>query len=537
DYSLIEPLLSSLMDKYYEKRIALALPSLRVETLTEKLIEQIKRVRKTSFTLAPEAGTQRMRNIINKGNTEEDLLGSARRVFDAGWRSIKLYFMLGLPGETKEDLEGIVDLAYKVLREGNNKRQVTVSLSTFIPKPHTPFQWQRQIGLDEIMEKQEFFKTNIRHKNLKLKWHDRRMSLLEGLLSRGDERMGALVERVFSLGCRFDGWSDHFRFNLWEEALKDLEINVDDYLRERDLEESFPWDNIDCGLKRDFLVAEAEKFTRGELTEDCRFEKCHNCGVCTQDLKVVLADKTGAFKEKIEKKEAEGRSAKFRVRFAKEGTARLLSHLETSTAIVRAINMSGLSFCFSEGFHPHPKISFPFATSVGIESRDEYADIQLRSPEEDIKSYVKKINSSLPSGLDILTIEEVPVESESLSLFLSGHEYEIYLPQEFDETQIPELHGKIDRFLGLDTFVITREKKGAYRKKDIRPFVKTLSFHADRRKIDLSIRFNSEGSVKPREILTAVMGLGDEEAKMARIVKRETVFSKENVYDAKRNNC
>jgi radical SAM family uncharacterized protein/radical SAM-linked protein len=536
DYSQIEPLLASLMDKYYEQRIALALPSLRVETLTEKLIEQIKRVRKTSFTLAPEAGTQRMRNVINKGNTEDDLVKTARRVFDAGWRSMKLYFMIGLPTERLEDLEGIVDLAYKVLREGNNNRQVTVSLSTFIPKPHTPFQWQRQIGIDEIMERQEFFKKNIRHKNLKLKWHDRRMSLLEGLFSRGDERTGALVERVFSRGCRFDGWSDHFDFHVWEEALKDLEINVDDYLRKRDFTETLPWDNIDCGITRDFLVAEAEKCTWGELTEDCRFEKCHNCGACRGNLKIVLAEKAGAVSAKPERNEAVGEAVKFRIRFAKEETARLLSHLETSTAIIRAINMSGLTFCFSEGFHPHPKISFPFATSVGIESNDEYADIQVRRPEEDIDDYALKINSFLPSGLEILQIEELPFESEALSLFITGHEYEIYLSGECDDMLVSSMNEKIDSFLKLDSFVITRERKGKYGKRDIRHFVNAMSLDRSRSKIDLSIQFNSEGSVKPTEILKEIMGFDDEATKMARIVKRKTVFSKESVFNAKRNN-
>ncbi|MDD5723201.1 MAG: TIGR03960 family B12-binding radical SAM protein, partial [Syntrophales bacterium] len=161
DYSCIEHLLTSLMDEYYDKRLALALPSLRVETLTDKLINQIKRVRKTSFTLAPEAGTQRLRDVINKGNTEEALLTTVRKVFDAGWKSIKLYFMIGLPSETQEDLEGIVDLAYKVLREGQPRRQVTISISTFVPKPFTPFQWHRQITIDETREKQEFFKKHI----------------------------------------------------------------------------------------------------------------------------------------------------------------------------------------------------------------------------------------------------------------------------------------------------------------------------------------------------------------------------------------
>ncbi len=536
DYSQIEPLLTSLMDTYYERRIALALPSLRVETLTEKLIEQVKRVRKTSFTLAPEAGTQRMRNVINKGNTEEDLLRTARHVFDAGWRSIKLYFMIGLPTERLEDLEGIVDLAYKVLREGNNRRQVTVSLSTFIPKPHTPFQWQRQIGLNEIIERQAFFKKNIRHKNLKLKWHDGRMSLLEGVLSRGDERTGALVERVFSYGSRFDGWSDRFDYHIWEKALKDLTINVDDYLRKREFIETLPWDNIDCGITRDFLVGEAEKFTRGELTEDCRFGKCHNCGACHGNLKMVLAERAEAVTVKPEEKGEAVETAKFRIRFVKEGTARLLSHLETSTAIIRAINMSGLAFCFSEGFHPHPKISFPFATSVGIESRDEYADIQTARPEDNIESYAATINSFLPSGLEILQIEEVPCDSESLSLFIAGHEYEIHLPGEWNDLRLSAINEKIDDFLKLESFFITRERKGKCRERDIRHFVGDMSLDRGGSKIDLSIRFNSTGSVKPTDILKEVMGFDDEAAKMARIVKRKTTFSKERVFNAKRNN-
>jgi radical SAM family uncharacterized protein len=200
DYTLIEPLLTTLMDRYYARRVALALPSLRVETLTSRLIEGIRRVRKTSFTLAPEAGTQRLRDVINKGNTEEELLETTERVFAAGWRAVKLYFMLGLPGEREEDLEGIVDLAYKTLRTAKRRGQVTVSLSTFVPKPHTPFQWQRQIGIEETAARQDFFRLRLKNRNISIKWHDARMSLLEGVLSRGGEEAGILIERAFRLG-------------------------------------------------------------------------------------------------------------------------------------------------------------------------------------------------------------------------------------------------------------------------------------------------------------------------------------------------
>ena len=210
DYTYIEPLLSLLMDRYYRDRIALALPSLRVETLTQKLMDEIRRVRKTSFTLAPEAGTQKLRNIINKGNTEEELLDTVRGVFATGWKAVKLYFMIGLPGETPEDLEGITDLAYKALRAGKNRNQVTVSLSTFVPKPHTPLQWSRQITMEETREKQDYFRQAIRNRNLSVKWHDYRMSFLEGILSRGDEQTGLIIEEAFHRGARFDGWSDLF---------------------------------------------------------------------------------------------------------------------------------------------------------------------------------------------------------------------------------------------------------------------------------------------------------------------------------------
>ncbi|MDD5712365.1 MAG: radical SAM protein, partial [Smithellaceae bacterium] len=265
DYSRIGALLGRLMESYSDRKVALALPSLRVETLTKELIEAVRRVRKTSFTLAPEAGTQRMRNIINKGNTEEDLITTVRQVFAAGWRSVKLYFMIGLPMEGQEDLEGIVDLGRRALQQGKGKGAVTMSISTFVPKPHTPFQWHRQIGLQEIEEKQAYFKTTVRNRNLNIKWHDGRASVLEGIMARADARIGTLVEKAFRLGCRFDGWTDCLRFELWEEAMRQTGVNAEDYLRRRDLIENLPWEHIDAGISKEFLVAEYGKSLEGML--------------------------------------------------------------------------------------------------------------------------------------------------------------------------------------------------------------------------------------------------------------------------------
>ena len=244
------------MNKYHSQWVAVALPSLRVESLTGTLMEEIKRTRKTSFTLAPEAGTDKMRLIINKGNTSEDLLSTVDKIFAAGWKSIKLYFMLGLPHEEQADMEGIVHLGYEALRAAKNRGQITISLSTFVPKPHTPFQWQRQISLEETHAKQDFIRQRIKNRNINVKWHDAKMSFLEGIFSRGDERIGALLETAFRKGCRFDGWSEILRFDLWQEAITESGINPEDFTREREINEILPWDNIDCGVSREFLLGE-----------------------------------------------------------------------------------------------------------------------------------------------------------------------------------------------------------------------------------------------------------------------------------------
>ena len=520
DYSHIEHLLTSLMNEYYEKKVALALPSMRVETLTGELIEQIKKVRKTSFTLAPEAGTQRLRDVINKGNTEEALLATARKVFDAGWKSIKLYFMIGLPSETQEDLEGIVDLAYKVLREGNNKRQVTVSISTFVPKPFTPFQWERQITIDETREKHDFFKKHIRHKNLKLKWHDREMSFLEGLIARGDTKISELVARAFYSGCRFDGWSDQFRFDEWGRAIDDLKIETGDYLGERDVESPLPWDNIDCGVTKEFLRQEHEKSLRGELTEDCRSGGCYGCGVCTGDIRIVEAEEPRALPpRKDAAPPREDEITRLRIRFAKRGKAYMLSHLELSAAIVRAINISGFTFLFSQGFHPHPKISFPYALPVGIESLCEYADIQLRGLNDPPEIFIRRVNRCMPSGIEITGAEIIAPHTVSLSNYIKGFHYEIHLPPSPASSPGPAAAERIETFLTSDRFMISRYRKETVVEKDIRPLVHSLSIDMENAVLSLSVRFDPSGGVKPMEILTQVAGFDDEYAKRATIIK------------------
>ncbi len=532
DYSRIEPLLTTLMDRYHDRRVALALPSLRTETLTRSLMEEIKRVRKTSFTLAPEAGTQRLRDAINKGNSEEDLLATAGQVFAAGWKSLKLYFMLGLPGETDEDIEGIADLADRVLREANRRGQVTVSLSTFVPKPHTPFQWAKQIDLVQTRQRQDYFRRRLRSRNLSVKWHDARMSLLEGLISRGDEKSGLLIERAFQAGCRFDGWSECFRFDLWEMAMADLTIDPEWELRQRSLTDSLSWDQIDCGLSKDFLIREWLKSTQGELTADCRANHCHDCGVCDhQAIKMISAADTPSIPAggsaptgPGDRPQGSAPEKRVRVEFTKLGAARFLSHLELSAALIRAIHQSGLTFVYSEGFHPLPKISFAFATAVGMESHGEYADILIRNAVSDAMP-IGKMNAFLPKGMAVKSLDQIPLRRPSLAEEIRGFQYHLCLPETVGPDMDTAITAKLERFLASDTFTITRKTNEKTVVKDIRPLVMDLRLDQKERRIELRVACEPAGMVRPADILTKVCDFDEETTRGVRVIKRETFFA------------
>ncbi|MCK9229374.1 MAG: TIGR03960 family B12-binding radical SAM protein [Syntrophales bacterium] len=529
DYSRIAPLLTELMDRNIEQRVALALPSLRTETLADSLIEQIRRVRKTSFTLAPEAGTRRLRQVINKGNSEENLLETARSVFRAGWKSLKLYFMIGLPTEQLEDLQGIAELVNKVLRVEGKGHQVTVGLSTFVPKPHTPFQWERQISIRETEERQEYFKDILRRGNLKLKWHDRRMSFLEGIIARGDGRVADVIEGAYRLGARFDGWSDRFRFELWDRALKDTGIDPELYLAGTDPASALPWDHIDCGVEKEFLLRELEKSRTGEATEDCRTAGCTNCGVCVEgiELRMALEDPLPSRDHGTPKtpREEVWRHRHLRMRYRKGDKARFLSHLDTASALIRSIKRSGIRFEYSRGFHPHPKISFPCATPLGVESEDEYAEIRVFTPPHWNRGRLMEgINRSLPAGLTLLALEDITGSDQTLSGLIAGFVYEMHLDGERTGLKKSAVLRAIGRFLNADRHVIVRSSGQRTRERDIRPFVQTLVYDDETGTLRGIFSFTPQGGVKPIEILTHVIGLSDSQARLVRVVKKQTVL-------------
>lgn len=294
DYSCLDGLVDNLMDDFAGENVSFSLPSLRIDSFSIGLADRMQQVRKSGLTFAPEAGTQRMRDVINKGVTEENLLQAVSAAFEKGWKSVKLYFMLGLPTETDEDIIGIARLAKKVVDryqeiKGRRGAKVTISVSCFVPKAFTPFQWAAQDSLEEFERKQKLLKENIRDRSIQFNYHDARVSRLEGVLARGDRRLSEVIFEAWKRGAKFDGWSDQFHEEYWLEAFEALGVKPEYYNgREREKEEKFPWEHTSPGVSRAFLWTERERSLRGELTPDCRRGRCTGCAVCpTLDVRVV----------------------------------------------------------------------------------------------------------------------------------------------------------------------------------------------------------------------------------------------------------
>ena len=291
DYSHLKEIVNFLIDEFRDEAVNISLPSLRIDAFALDVMSKVQDVKKSSLTFAPEAGSQRLRNVINKGLTEEDILHGAGEAFKGGWNQVKLYFMLGLPTETEDDMRAIPELADKIARryyeipkdQRNGKCQITTSTSFFIPKPFTPFQWARMYTNEEYISRaaivKHAFNDQLNRKSLKYNWHDAEVTVLEGVFARGDRKTSAVIEEAYRLGCLYDSWSDQFDNNKWMQAFENTGLDIAFYNhRERSLEEVFPWDFIDIGVTKDFLKREWNHAMNAEVTPNCRM-KCSGCGV------------------------------------------------------------------------------------------------------------------------------------------------------------------------------------------------------------------------------------------------------------------
>jgi radical SAM family uncharacterized protein/radical SAM-linked protein len=514
DYSDVRELVRRCIQIAEPEKVSISLPSSRIDSFSIDLARMVQRIRKTGLTFAPEAGTQRLRDVINKPITDEEILKIAEEVYSAGWNLMKLYFMVGLPTETEEDVRQIARLANRIIRIGrrSNKRAgLNVSVSAFVPKPHTPFQWERQISIEEIRRKHEILKGEFRDRRIRFKWTQPEVSFLEGVFARGDRRLGKALIEAHRLGCKFDGWGDQLRFDLWLEAFRRAGITPDEYLRARSLDEPLPWDHIDPLVAREFLISERERAYRGERTPSCRVAGCMGCGLMKYAREACLAAMIE--QGRITKHEpipppskSPSPAQRIRLRFHKSGILRYLAHMEVMETFIRALHRARLPIAFSRGFNPRPRIRFAHPAGVGVESMAEIAEMDLierMRPDE----VMEKLNRELPEGLRVEEVFEVPMEHPAPMNQRWVSTYEIRVPREALSLQGCE--DQIAKLLSRSEIPV-QSSKG--RLKDIRPLIVDIRCQADGEdcRIIMDLMETPSGRARAEDLLREILPEAEE---------------------------
>jgi radical SAM family uncharacterized protein/radical SAM-linked protein len=535
DYAPLNGLLDDFLARWQGEKIGMSLPSLRTETMNDALAQKIARIRKTGFTLAPEAATERMRAVINKGNREEDLLRAVESIFSNGWSLLKLYFMIGLPEERDEDVVAIAELARKcltaarrVLPKGQGSAAIHLGASTFVPKPFTPFQWEPMIEPAETRRRQALITAALGGRNgaISFKPHDSRQSSIEGALALGDRRVGTAVLAAFRAGQRLDGWTEWFDEGRWIAAFEVCErehgVGLDWFAhRRRRLDEVLPWDRIDCGVTKPYLQKQLAAARNLAEVVDCVIAPCTVCGACDYD---VVKNRTYEAKDYVPEPPRPPAPPVpdvrtfVRVRYTKLGRLVALSHLETMHALLRAVRRAGLPVAYSQGYHPKPKVSFGPALPVGIESLCEHLDLELIGV-ADPQEVLGRLSPELPDGLRAEEAVLLDPRAPSISESQRAVHYRAEFPRElWDE---PSLSERVRSFLEAEQSVVTRtaprksrqrgrNQKVAVRKEreiDLKEIVTHLAVEGPG-SVAFSLRADPSGSAKPAEVLAAVFGDG-----------------------------
>jgi radical SAM family uncharacterized protein/radical SAM-linked protein len=497
DYSQIEPLVKCLAPKLADRRVSISLPSLRAEAFSVGLADAVSEVRKSGFTFAPETGSDRLRRVINKTFTNADMIQAADVAFARGWDLIKVYTMIGLPTETRADLDELVSLVEAILAQGrrHGRKNVNVSVGSFVPKSWTPFQWAPFDGVEALEEKLAYLKDRFRRiRGAKMKWHEPREAEIECVLSRGDRRVARVLHTAWKSGVRFDGWTEHFRYDLWMEAFRAEGIPKEAFLRDYALDEVLPWDVLDVSITKRWLQIELIKAKKEMRTEDCKWGHCYACGVpgngedtmlakpMSTQLPVVdaaIPDETApaayrdpakgaAYRQKAmpdlpsaSRRGSQGdRVFKHRVTFSKTGDARFLSHRNTMDVLERAIRAAGLPARYSEGFNPHMRLSMGPALALGLESLHEVFDVDGNAPFP--TDAAERIAAKLPEGLAILEVRELAAGEASLAKAVKGARYSVRLATEEQIARAGEVlaSGAGDAMPAVRAFALEADRDG-----------------------------------------------------------------------------
>ncbi len=476
DYSCIRPLLEALLKKIDQQKTHVSLPSLRVDSFDDTLVSLLREVGREGLTIAPEAGTQRLRNVVNKNLSEEEILGGVRIAKQLGWQRIKLYFMLGLPTETEADIQGIIDLINLIIGETGKKFQINVSLSPFVPKAHTPFQWVAMLAPEELLRRALLIKhTFQRAKFIKIRYHTIENSVLESVISRGDDSTAAWIEQAWKNGAIYDGWNESFKWENWTKAASETDYNYLSALNDLSVADSLPWEFIDLGVEKKWLAGEWEKARQEIPTIDCR-TGCIACGVCDEEtvmqtavsnerfVKVMSALPMPSVKEAPGTKSTFINSWSYRLFYQKAGDFRFIGHLDWMRMVFRMMSRSRLDIVYTQGFNPHPKISFGPSLAVGVAGENEYLDLHT-SVEYSTEELAAALNPLFVEGLRLNTI--LPKMKNEKDAQPVADELRIILPTEM----ISQAEGKLKEFEKMDTFPMTVIKKESERTYDLKQVI------------------------------------------------------------------
>ncbi len=554
DYSKLPEFIDYLIEECNEKHINISLPSLRIDAFSLDVMSKVQDIKKSSLTFAPEAGSQRLRNVINKGLTEEVILQGATMAFEGGWSRVKLYFMLGLPTETEEDIRGIAELSNKIAMAyfdtvPKEKRtpgsvQIVASTSFFVPKPFTPFQWAPQCTKEEFLDKayltRKAISEQLNQKRIKYNWHEADASVMEGVLARGDRRLCEVIRRVYEKGGFYDAWSEYYDNERWLETIEECGLTVDFYTsRKRKEDEIFPWDFIDCGVTKEFLLREWHKAQAETVSENCKL-KCQGCGaqrfgggICKEPKGVQDAPLQNRTTAPAQTKPATGpaeeiaatvapkEKIRLRVKFSKHGAVRFIGHLDVMRFFQKAIRRADIDVAYSTGFSPHQIMSFASPLGVGLESNGEYMDIEVHSLTscEDVKNRLNK--ASVP-GIQVEGVYILPEKAGNAMASVAAASYTV----RFAEGKAPkaDLAAYLPEFMNKEEIMITKEGKKGLREVNIRPGIYSCTWEGDSFK--LLVDASSAGNIKPIQVVEALLkDLGEELCENALLVTREETYT------------
>ena len=546
DYSQIEPLVKCLAPELAERRVSISLPSLRAEAFSVGLADAVSEVRKSGFTFAPETGSDRLRRVINKTFTNADMVQAADVAFARGWDLIKVYTMIGLPTETKSDLDELVTLVEDILAQGrkHGRKQVNVSVGSFVPKSWTPFQWAPFDGVETLERKLAYLKDRFRRvRGARMKWHEPREAEIECALSRGDRRMGRVLHSAWRWGVKFDGWTEHFRYDLWMRAFEAEGIPKESYLRDYGLEEILPWDVLDASIAKRWLGIELIKAKKEMRTEDCKWGHCYACGVPGNGEDTMLARpmpgtapgagadavrsgdpaayrdaaKGAAYRQKAmpdlpsaaKLRRQASETFRHRVTFEKTGDARLLSHRNTMDVLERAIRAAGLPARYSEGFNPHMKLSMGPALPLGLESRHEVFEVEGSAPFP--ADAAERIDGKLPPGVRVLELRRVSAGEPALSKAVKGARYAVRLD--------------------TDEHVRRAGEALANGWRDAVPALRSLALESGPGRTTLRFEVNLDQSAgetsTPKKVLEALLAIPPAEQALLSVTREATVLGRE----------